>query len=296
MDKILKGDNGIGYANNIVEYKNDSVVSFYANILEMVQRLGEDYDACVNMVRNSSNQESHHFKVSDWYTEEFDSIVEAVLNPMGLEDMIEHQEEEVIDEPAEFEYEYKESDNVKLLEDIKTLVNNVQVKKRDTPKVLIVGHGRHGKDTLAEIFQEHFGLSFMASSQAASDIFIYDELKDKYGYESAVECFEDRSNHRAEWYQMICDYNKDDRARLAKGILSKSDCYVGMRDEPEIKECLSQGLFDLIIWVDASERHPQESAESFNIKKSVADVVVYNNGTLEEFTKKAINLGNIIYG
>ena len=302
MDKVLKKD-GNGYANNIIEYKNDVIVSFYSNIMEMVQRLGKDYDECVRMVYEQPTEHKlngSYFKVSDWYLSEFESISNEIINPLVLDDIIEYQKEEEekerVDETADFEYEYKESDNVKLLEDIKTLVNNVQVKKRANPKVLIIGHGRHGKDTLAEIFQEHFGLKFMASSQAASDIFIYDELKDVYGYESSLECFEDRSNHRAEWYRMICNYNKNDKARLAKDILSINDCYVGMRDEPEIQECLNQGLFDLIIWVDASERHPQESAESFNIKKSVADVVVYNNGTLEEFTKKAINLGKIIYG
>jgi len=36
----------------------------------------------------------------------------------------------------------------------------------------------------------------------------------------------------------------------------------------EIKECIRQELFDLIIWVDASKRLPLESADSFNIDQS----------------------------
>ena len=39
--------------------------------------------------------------------------------------------------------------------------------------LLIIGHGRHGKDTLAEIFAEHYRMTFKASSMAASEIFIY---------------------------------------------------------------------------------------------------------------------------
>ena len=154
------------------------------------------------------------------------------------------------------------------------------------PKLLILGHMRHGKDTFAELLRDNYGLTFQSSSQAAADIFIYDELKEKYGYETSEECFEDRVNHRPEWHQMICDYNKDDQARLAKGILKNNDCYVGMRDTDEIKECMRQGLFDLIIWVDASERKPSEPKNSFNIDKSIADIIIENNGTVEEFEEK----------
>jgi dephospho-CoA kinase len=168
-------------------------------------------------------------------------------------------------------------------------------KQNNYPKLLILGHMRHGKDTFAEIMNEEFGLTFKSSSQSAADIFLYDALKDKYGYTTPEECFEDRVNHRAEWKDMICDYNKDDRARLAKDILKNSDCYVGMRDREEIKECLKQNLFDLIIWVDASERLPLEDSSSFDIDKTCADIMIENNGTYEEFKEKSIRLGKILF-
>jgi dephospho-CoA kinase len=162
------------------------------------------------------------------------------------------------------------------------------------PKLLLLGHARHGKDSMVEILQEYFNLKFKSSSQAAAEIFIYDVLKDKYGYKTPEECFEDRVNHRAEWHQLICDYNIDDKARLAKGILKHADCYVGMRDTREIKECINQNLFDLIVWVDASERLPLEDVTSFNIKKSDADIIIENNGTYDEFKEKVIRLGNVL--
>lgn len=161
------------------------------------------------------------------------------------------------------------------------------------PRLLVIGSMRHGKDTFAEIMRDEFGLTFISSSQAAADIFIYDELKDKYGYNTPEECFEDRVNHRAEWKTLICEYNKDDRAKLAKGILAKCDCYVGMRDWEEIDECMRQGLFDLIIWVDASERLPLEPADSFNITKNDAHIIVENNTDLESFREKVLRLGKI---
>jgi len=162
-------------------------------------------------------------------------------------------------------------------------------------RLCVIGHQRHGKDSLAEILNEEFGMKFKSSSQAAADIFIYNELKEKYGYKTPEECFEDRMNRRTEWYNLICGYNKDDRAKLAKGILKDADAYVGMRDRAEIDECLKQGLFDLIIWVDASGRLPQEDYNSFNIDTSCADIVIENNGTFEEFKTKVLRLGKIIF-
>jgi len=161
-------------------------------------------------------------------------------------------------------------------------------------RLLVLGHKRHGKDSFGEILAEEFGYTFESSSQAASDIFLFDALKDKYGYETPEECFEDRMNHRAEWYSAICEYNKDDRARLAKGILERTQCYIGMRDRDEITECMKQGLFDLIIWVDASERLPLEDASSFNIDKSCADIIIENNDDYETFKERVVRLGNLI--
>lgn len=171
---------------------------------------------------------------------------------------------------------------------------NVVENNKIFPKLLVLGNMRHGKDTLAELLRDNFGLDFVSSSQAASDILIFDRLKEQYGYTTPEECFEDRINHRAEWYDLICDYNKEDKARLAKGILERADCYVGMRDRGEIDECMRQELFDLIIWVDASERLPLESPDSFNIDKTCADIVIENNGTFEEFKEKVNRLGLIL--
>jgi hypothetical protein len=165
---------------------------------------------------------------------------------------------------------------------------------KKSPKLLIISHKRWGKDTFAELLEKHYSLKFKSSSLEASNIFIYDELKGKYGYKTPEECFEDRMNHRAEWYNMICEYNKYDRARLAKSILENSDCYVGMRDRDEINECIKQNLFDLIIWVDSSKRLPPESPDSFNIDISCADIIIDNNGTLSDLEEKVKRIGKII--
>jgi hypothetical protein len=67
-----------------------------------------------------------------------------------------------------------------------------------------------------------------------------------------------------------------------------------MRDREEINECMRQGLFDVIIWVDASERLPLEDPSSFDIDKTCADIIIENNGTYDEFLEKVIRLGKFL--
>jgi hypothetical protein len=167
-------------------------------------------------------------------------------------------------------------------------------KQNKIPKLLVISSARWGKDSFGEILRDNFGFTFTSSSQAAADIFIYDRLKDKYGYSTPEECFIDRMNRRAEWHQLICEYNIDDKAKLAKEILKKSDMYIGMRDKEEIKECIKQGLFDLIVWVDASKRLPEEDSSSFNIDINCADIIISNNGTYDEFKDRVLRLGKTL--
>ena len=58
---------------------------------------------------------------------------------------------------------------------------------------------------------------------------------------------------------------------------------------------MNQGLFDLIVWVDASDRLPLEPATSFNIDKSCADIIINNNGTLDEFKSRTSRFGRILF-
>ena len=159
-------------------------------------------------------------------------------------------------------------------------------------KILILGDMRSGKDTLGELLNKHFGMTFKSSSEMAMELFIYDEISESLGYKNMEQCFEDRVNNRQTWYEMICDYNKDDRARLAKDILKEYDCYVGMRDLDEFET--SKDLFDVIVWVDATERLGSNDSSN-KISSDVADIIITNNGSLEEFDTKSKVLGNMIF-
>lgn len=145
-------------------------------------------------------------------------------------------------------------------------------------KILILGHGRHGKDTVAEILEETHGLTFESSSRAACEIFIFKELcRSGWDYEDIDECYNDRHNHREMWKDMITRYNPiDDKARLCKGILARNDCYVGMRCQLEYEA--SKDLFDLVLWVDALKRHPKDP--TMMITRDDTMTVIDNNQSL----------------
>jgi len=151
-------------------------------------------------------------------------------------------------------------------------------------KLLIIGHGRHGKDTVAQMISDCTGLTFESSSMAAAKIFIYDKLKNKYGYKNFNHCYNDRSNHRAEWHNLICEYNKDDKAKLAKKIILLNDMYVGMRSNEEIEKCQEDNLFDYIISVYDPNK-PLEPKDSFDIDLFEKSDIIFITGDLDKVRK-----------
>lgn len=146
-------------------------------------------------------------------------------------------------------------------------------------KILILGHGDHGKDEVAKLIQKFTGLTFTSSSMAAAEKTVFPVLRDKYGYRNVEECFNDRRNHRAEWKQLISDYNTPRKDRLIEEVLKESDMYVGIRCPLEF--AAGRHRFDLIVWVDASERKPSDP--SMGIKYEPRKMFrVDNNGTKGE--------------
>jgi len=123
-------------------------------------------------------------------------------------------------------------------------------------KILVIGHGRHGKDTVAELLRDMYGFTFMSSSRAVMVEAVWPVMKNwlRGGhpvsmYQNAEECFADRHNHREKWKQLISDYNTPDKEKLAKHILRDRDVYVGMRCALEYQACVNQRVFDKVIWV-----------------------------------------------
>lgn len=173
--------------------------------------------------------------------------------------------------------------------------HNVPTKRR--LKLMVVGHGRHGKDTVAQILADELGLTFCSSSYFCAKAFIYDALKNVFGYRSIAECYEDRNRNqrmRDLWHTLIGAYNKDDPARLSREILSEYDIYVGIRSDEEFATAEEEGLFDLSIWVDASRRLDPEGESSFEINRADCDIVIDNNESEDDLVRRVTRLASVL--
>lgn len=165
------------------------------------------------------------------------------------------------------------------------------------PKILVLGYARHGKDTVGEMLRDRYGLSFTSSSMFCAERVMMpyfrrkgnaefrdkpDAIQDTPHYLNAQECFEDRANHRAEWYEAIRDFNQPDATALARAILEEHDVYCGIRSKAELSACRVAGVFDVIVWIDRTDHQPPEDRSSCTVEPWMADYVIDNNGTLED--------------
>lgn len=151
-------------------------------------------------------------------------------------------------------------------------------------KLLVVGHGRHGKDTVCEILSQHYHLTFQSSSMFCAQQFIYDRMNADLGYNYSTfeECYADRHNKREIWYNMIRDYNKPDPTRLGREIFESYDIYCGLRNKAEFHALKNSSSYDYAIWVDRSDHLPPEDKNSNTIEPWMCDFVLDNNGSLDD--------------
>ena len=122
-------------------------------------------------------------------------------------------------------------------------------------RLIIVGHARHGKDTVGGLFTKLGGYNWASSSYVAAD---------------------------KAWYDAITAYNTPDKTKLAQDIFAENDIYVGLRNKKELWAIKTAGIVDHVIWVDALDRLPPEPASSMSIEPWMADYHIDNNGTIEE--------------
>jgi len=158
------------------------------------------------------------------------------------------------------------------------------------PKLLVIGNARHGKDTVCEILRDEFEYKFRSSSDFCAERFIYNELRDKYNYKNYDDCFQDRHNHRVEWYNMIHDYCKDDFARLGREIFKENNIYCGLRNKSEFHAMRNTRVFDYAIWVDRGDHLPPEDKASMSLEIWMADYVIDNNGTVDDLRRNTVEL------
>ena len=158
-------------------------------------------------------------------------------------------------------------------------------------KVLILGHARHGKDTVGAMIAEHWKVPVQETSKWISENYMFRMLRGKYGYASHEECYEDRGNHRGEWYDLICMFNQHNPRRLAEAMLRDNDVYIGIRSTRELVAALP--LFEYTIFVSNPRVEPEQNSSCDITQRemlSCCDHHILNDGTLDDLYKKVRDL------
>lgn len=159
--------------------------------------------------------------------------------------------------------------------------------------MMVVGHGRHGKDTVAEILRDQYGATFVSSSffMAERVVFPFFERTQPGRYASVQACFDDRASERKVWFDQIAAYNAADHTTLGRAIFEQYDLYVGNRNAREFHALRNAAAFDVSIWVDACERlEYREPRTSLTIEPWMCDYIVDNNGDLADLRRNVASL------
>lgn len=156
-------------------------------------------------------------------------------------------------------------------------------------RIIICGHSRHGKDTLAKLLMHHYGLRYQSSSWFAKDFVWEHDDAIKSQFATPFEAWEHRNDTtdlQRLWFKAIQEMNRKDKTTLATLLFSFMQTYCGMRDLPELEACKDKWPDCVIIWVDATERLKAQCSKSNTISANDCDFTIPNNGTEREFEFK----------
>lgn len=152
--------------------------------------------------------------------------------------------------------------------------------------ILVLGHGGHGKGAFCKLLTQLYGAECLSSSLAAlPHIWPALQAAQRYDFDAA---YAQRADNRELWRELISLYNTPDKTTLTREILSRADVYDGMRCAEEF--AASRHLFDYVVWVDAAARVGTVD-RTLTISRDVADLVIDNNGTLDDLRGAAVRFG-----
>lgn len=147
--------------------------------------------------------------------------------------------------------------------------------------LLLVGHGRCGKDTgcarLAEIT--------LLRNAGTTSKYLAEYVASKLGLpvEEAYARRHESNEMRMIWYHAGNELRENGPTTLIRRALANGEITGGIRDKPEVLGAKSEGLIDLIIWVE-NRRVPEDPTVKFGPED--CDIVIQNNGTLEQYYEK----------
>jgi len=156
---------------------------------------------------------------------------------------------------------------------------------QDLPKVLFVGNGRAGKDTACKYLAKITALK----NAGTTSKYLCKEVAKRLGLseEEAYARRHESNEMRTIWYDIGNEVRANGPTTLIRMALENGEISGGIRDYEEIIACRQENLVDLIVWVE-NKTVPPDPTVKFTSKE--CDIVIENNGTLEEFHDKILRL------
>lgn len=144
-------------------------------------------------------------------------------------------------------------------------------------KLLILGHARHGKDTVLELLRADHGFQYRPATSIICEQIVYPVLAPLYPG-GPVQCEADKDGHRQTWFDLV-------RAHLAthgqdwlvRETLKHGDLFAGTRSRSEYEA--TRHLFDFILWVER-KGYPEEPSTSMELERRDAHFTIYNDAGL----------------
>jgi hypothetical protein len=151
-------------------------------------------------------------------------------------------------------------------------------------RIMVVGHGRAGKDTACEYLSRITSLRFAGTTS----LYLAKYVAARLGV-TAQEAYRTRHLNRNFWHRVGREIRKQDPSLLIRESLEKAEIVGGVRDLEEIVVCKKDQLVDLIVWID-NDRVGRDSTVKFSERD--CDIVVQNHWTLEEFHHRLLRLAH----
>lgn len=144
--------------------------------------------------------------------------------------------------------------------------------------ILIVGHGRAGKDEACKYLASITQLR----NAGTTSKYLCKHVARRLGLseEEAYARRHESDEMRTLWYRIGNEVREKGPTTLIREALEHGEITGGIRDLEEIRAAKREGLFDLIVWV---ERKSAPVDPTLKFTSEDADIIIENNGTLEEF-------------
>jgi hypothetical protein len=149
------------------------------------------------------------------------------------------------------------------------------------PKIIFVGEGRAGKDTACEYLAKITTLVNAGTTSKYLAKFVAQKLG--ISEEEAYAKRHESDETRLLWYHTGNEVREAGPTTLLREAFKYGDISGGLRDLKEVVAAREEGVADLIVWIE-NKRVTKDPTVMFD--SSVADIVIENNGTIEEFERK----------